>query len=251
MNIPYIRNFPTDTNTLIFTTNCIQLEDQFIYVRDDALHHEELINCIELQTDLRNCPNGVYLYILCSIDNNQYFYFTKPRTLYEFGTKHMHMVNRIKPDRIHFAGEIYKTDELRYNFASGTYMDKSILFKSNEDFMTHFLSSQVSIPVVYDRHVYEGNRLIIPTLLTPERITFTQDDIEHFVAHGARIYYFRTKEECSEFQERVNVYERELNEYYTKREMYREKIKKYNKKNTLFKKIFKPVREPIRPVFPS
>lgn len=216
--IPQILPNTSNLQQINLPTNCQQVIDvpnMYVNIIGTTIDQDRLGSFIEILQDeqLSTCSDGVYLWMLATKNNSKHLFFTKPRTIYEIGTKHMHMVKKIEPDIIHLAGE-FRLDNniLSFNYLSGTYSDKitypntTILATSKRFFAYNirFRYNVDNMKIIYDDSLAQFNKrqeddTQPSTLLIPSRLTVTVDDLLFFVINGISINYFISARDCNNY----------------------------------------------------
>ena len=194
----------------------------------------EIKNSLSLLIDPN--PNslldGVYTYVIMSCGNNEPSVFLyKINTLFEIGTKHPEMVQRIINEeeykncenyQVYYAGELYKNDDLiniLFNFNSGGFMLNKTTMRdyigSNSNEYNAFESGielvKGKFETLYNGEEKEqGIKYTNQQLIHPIYIEFNSEVLDDFKKKGALIIKFSDKQDCYDFQE--NYYDKYYND---------------------------------------
>lgn len=186
---------------------CQELNEKYYLVLIDPYNNENLHNSLPIVTNLNELENGLYIYVLLSLDDNPpTIYCIKTYNLYELGTKHQQLIHRIacsngecKKYVLYYAGELEKTQSsIIFNFYSGTFKMETKLKKrtipNDIDFMRTNIISLLENPSLSVEY-------IDAPLITSNRteLQLTQTDLDFFKSLGAIIYVFDNKEKCKQY----------------------------------------------------
>lgn len=166
------------------------------------LNKEALIKDIPLIYE-RPVEPGYYTWIIFSQGGDKVFVASKAYSILELGTIHRAIAYRVKPTRIHSAGEI-KVDvngSLEFNIISGTYMLP--LFSSlkrsrcDKDNLETLMIGKIKEFIGADSNFTQE------TLITPATLPVTQEELDLYTRHGAVIGPpYNSPEECKAVHER-------------------------------------------------
>jgi hypothetical protein len=219
--------------------NCLEFNNKFYNINISSISLDDIEDHVKLykDKDINKVPDGIYIWLIATMkDGSTHLYFNKVYTVHEFGTKHQNIVNRIHKNlkEIHLAGELIKDsyEGLWYNFLSGTYMldniDVKNPFEDALDDFDDFVFEFTGLPLIYDN---SGK-----TLIHPNRLILSHDDLNLFLKYGADIHSFKTEEECK----RLGRYKLDLAKYKARLVTHNRQLERFPNMKFKFKEPIKP-----------
>lgn len=188
----------------ILHRQCRELNGKYYIIDINPYKNKQLHSLLPIITNLNELEDGVYVYVLLSLDNSPpEIYLIKTYTSFEIGTKHQQLTHRIacsnnvcKKYKLYYAGELNKTgNEIKFNFYSGTFKMESKIKKNtlpkDIEFMKEYLSNNYSSN--------ESIEFMDEPIITKENIVFTERDLHELKGLGATIYEFDDKETCKKY----------------------------------------------------
>lgn len=208
----------------------------------DILYEETLLYT---SSDIVLIREGIFTYIIVSCDDDTpELYFCRCRDINEVGTKHSHIIHRLKYYLcktvivVHFAGEMMVTKDTKYmfNFASGSYMRSVFENSSRRDnyvneMMTYLNGLKTQLKYEFSENDTETFITIVNTPLSIENMNL-------YSICGANIRVLKSLDDCKEFL---------LNKREWKRYLYQLKYFEMNKKRNLLYNVKPPSKPPLIP----
>ena len=248
-----------DIENLYSTRICpqVKLNGKTYYVHMSYLdYNNDIVGSITqplyINDEIKNANRGVYTWVIViKPDNTPIIFYTPSHSIYEFGSKHSHLLETISknfPDLIDkqgkicilYAGELDKNEkEYTYNLQSGTYMFRQIIpFRYNS-----YYSVKRSIDTITDEEIinFEKDVLqpeflyIIDNLVVNVKNIFSSQEEESFISASGyikldyldklskfiTIKLFSKKKHCTEYQK----YRIELDDYDTRLIEFKNRLK--------------------------
>lgn len=209
--------------------------------------------------NISEIEKGVYMWVLITCEKKEpELYFMKVETKNEIGSKHSHMMYRLKHYicqteniLLHYAGEFKKEEEnndgIEWNFASGTYMLEC--FKEIEDMGLVERERRRNIWIVdllgyLEYNKIKGNAFAAcdsKSYVSDESCPLTKEILDKYKRHGVKIYEMDNMTDCKNYMK----YRREWDRYKSLRKQYEIILQKKKKegKMMLLKEPSKPVKE--------
>lgn len=165
------------------------------------LNKESLLEDIPLIYE-RPVEPGYYTWIIFSQDGDKVFVASNAYSILELGTIHRAIAYRVKPTRIHSAGEIrvHANGSLVFNIISGTYMlplfSSLKRSKCDKDNLETLMIGKIK------EFLGEDSTFTEETLITPDTLPVTQEELDLYTRHGALIGPpYNSPEDCKAAQE--------------------------------------------------
>lgn len=207
------------------------------------------------KTSLSQEEEGVFMWILITCEKEEpELYYMKVETKNEIGTKHSHMMYRIrhyicKTEKIiiHYAGEFKKEENgnIEWNFASGTYMLES--FKEIEDMGLIERERRRNMWIVdvlgyLEYKKIKGNTFAacdVDSYISDKSCPLTKEKLDKYKRHGVKIYEIDSIGDCKNYM----YYRRAWDRYKTLKRQYEITLQRKRKegKRMLLKEPQKPV----------
>lgn len=191
-------------NKYIINNQCLQIGDKYYLVQIDPYYNMLLHDINPILENPVDFDDGIYMYVILSLDGSlPILYAIKVLSLYEFGTKHQQLIQRIacnesscKKIQLYYAGEIMKNnDNLTFNFFSGTYKMKKKINKKELPTAIMFTTNLIN-NVTNNKY---NTQFIDKPLLTNDILPLTHNDLNKLKEIGATIIEFNNKNDCTDF----------------------------------------------------
>ena len=221
-----------------------KLDDLYYEIDTDKLNYNMLYVETMLYTanDIFLLGEGTFTYMIVSCDDDTpELYLCRCRDINEIGTKHSHIIHRLKYYMrknvivLHFSGELMVTKESKYifNFASGSYM-RSVFMDSScrDDYVDEMLTYLNGLGIQYCEFANNDTETYITIVNTP----LTIENMNLYSICGANIRVLKTSDDCKKFL---------LNKREWKRYFYQRKHFEMNKKRNVLYDLKPPSKPPL------